>query len=175
MWSFNKKASKSGGEMITLFNHLFLYGIIGVEIGGIIMNKKRKIMGLDQGYKVIKVEEKKNGKAEAKFIYVETIVKKYKCPKCGKYTKSIHDKLKPIVLKYVKAFEFLTYIVLIKRRFICHDCKYKFTEQVTIQRENKNISNKVEQKLLKDLKQYSLSLKYIAEENNISDNTVRNI
>ena len=41
--------------------------------------------------------------------------------------------------------------------------------------ENKNISNKVEQKLLKDLKQYSLSLKYIAEENNISDNTVRNI
>lgn len=61
--------------------------------------------------------------------------------------------------------------MLIKRRFICHDCKYKFTEQVTIQRENKNISNKVEQKLLKDLKQYSLSLKYIAEENNISDNT----
>lgn len=47
--------------------------------------------------------------------------------------------------------------------------------QVTIQRENKNISNKVEQKVLKDLKQYSLSLKYIAEENNISDNTVRNI
>lgn len=47
--------------------------------------------------------------------------------------------------------------------------------QVTIQRENKNISNKVEQKVLKDLKQYSLSLKYIAEENNISDNIVRNI
>lgn len=65
--------------------------------------------------------------------------------------------------------------MLIKRRFICHGCKYKFTEQVTIQRENKNISNKVEQKLLKDLKQYSLSLKCIAEENNISDNTVRNI
>lgn len=61
--------------------------------------------------------------------------------------------------------------MLIKRRFICHDCKYKFTEQVTIQRENKNISNKIEQKVLKDLKQYSLSLKYIAEENNISDNT----
>lgn len=65
--------------------------------------------------------------------------------------------------------------MLIKRRFICHGCKYKFTEQVTIQRENKNISNKVEQKVLKDLKQYNLSLKYIAEENNISDNTVRNI
>lgn len=132
-------------------------------------------MGLDGGYKVIKVEERKEGKVIAKFIYVETTSKKCKCPKCGKHTKSVHDKLKPITLKYVKAFEFITYVVLIKRRFICHDCKYKFTEQVTIQRENKNISNKVEQKVLKDLKQYNLSLKYIAEENNISDNTVRNI
>ena len=59
--------------------------------------------------------------------------------------------------KYVKAFEFLTYVVLIKRRFMCLDCKYKFTEPVTIQRENKSISNKVEQKVLIDLKQYNLS------------------
>ena len=132
-------------------------------------------MGLDGGYKVIKVEERKEGKVIAKFIYVGTTSKKCKCPKCGKHTKSVHDRLKPITLKYVKAFEFITYIMLIKRRFICHGCKYKFTEQVTIQRENKNISNKVEQKVLKDLKQYNLSLKYIAEENNISDNTVRNI
>ena len=132
-------------------------------------------MGLDGGYKVIKVEERKEGKVIAKFIYVGTTSKKCKCPKCGKHTKSVHDRLKPITLKYVKAFEFITYIVLIKRRFICHGCKYKFTEQVTIQRENKNISNKVEQKVLKDLKQYNLSLKYIAEENNISDNTLRNI
>ena len=139
------------------------------------MNELRKIMGLDGGYKVIKVEERKEGKVIAKFIYVGTTSKKCKCPKCGKHTKSVHDRLKPITLKYVKAFEFITYIVLIKRRFICHGCKYKFTEQVTIQRENKNISNKVEQKVLKDLKQYNLSLKYIAEENNISDNTVRNI
>ena len=132
-------------------------------------------MGLDGSYKVIKVEERKEDKVIAKFIYVETTSKKCKCPKCGKHTKSVHDRLKPITLKYVKAFEFITYIVLIKRRFICHGCKYKFTEQVTIQRKNKNISNKVEQKVLKDLKQYNLSLKYIAEENNISDNTVRNI
>ena len=110
-------------------------------------------MGLDGGYKVTKVEERKEGKVIAKFIYVETTSKKCRCPKCGKHTKSVHDRLKPITLKYVKAFEFITYVVLIKRRFICHGCKYKFTEQVTIQRENKNISNKVEQKVLKDLKQ----------------------
>ena len=132
-------------------------------------------MGLDEGYKVIKTEERNEGKVTAKFIYIETTSKKCKCPKCGKYTKSVHDKLKPIILKYVKAFEFITYVILIKRRFVCHECKYKFTESVTIQREKKNISNKVEQKVLKDLKQYNLSLKYIAEENNISDNTVRNI
>ena len=132
-------------------------------------------MGLDEGYKVIKTEERNEGKVTAKFIYIETTSKKCKCPKCGKYTKSVHDKLKPITLKYVKAFEFITYVILIKRRFVCHECKYKFTESVTIQREKKNISNKVEQKVLKDLKQYNLSLKYIAEENNISDNTVRNI
>ena len=65
------------------------------------------------------------------------------------------DKLKPKVLKYVKAFDFLTYVVHIKRRLICHDCKYKFTEPVTIQRENKNISNKVKQKFLIDLKHHA--------------------
>lgn len=139
------------------------------------MNELRKIMELEGCYKVIKTEERNEGKVTAKFIYVETTLNKCKCPKCGKFTKSVHDKLKPITLKYVKAFEFITYVVLIKRRFICHGCKYKFMGQVTIQRENKNISNKIEQKVLKNLKKYSLSLKYIAEKNNISDNTVRNI
>ena len=139
------------------------------------MDELRKIMGLYGSYKVTKVEDKADGKSTAKFIYLECISKKCKCPKCDKYTKSVHDRLKPIMLKYVKALEFVTYVVLVKRRFICHDCKYKFTEPVTIQRENKNISNKVEQKVLIDLKQYNLSLKYIAEINNISDNAVRNI
>lgn len=122
------------------------------------MNELRKTMGLDVGYKVIKVEERKEDNVTAKFIYIETTLNKCKCSKCGKYTKSVHDKLKPITLKYVKAFEFIPYVVLIKRRFICHGCKYKFTESVTIQRENKNISNKIEQKVLMDLKQYNLSL-----------------
>ncbi len=60
------------------------------------MNELRKIMGLDGCYKVIKVEERKEGKVIAKFIYVETPSNKCKCPKCGKHTKSVHNKLKPI-------------------------------------------------------------------------------
>ena len=132
-------------------------------------------MGLNGNYRVTKVEDRETQKVISKFIYVECISKKYKWPKCDKYTKSVHDKLKPITLKYVKTFEYVTYLVLVKRRFICHNCKYKFTEPVIIQRKNKNISNKLEQKVLIDLKQYNLSLKYIAEANNISDNAVRNI
>ena len=139
------------------------------------MNDLKKIMGLDNGFKVFKIDEKKEGTITVKYIYVETTAKKCKCLKCGKYTSSIHDRLKPVTLKYVKAFEFTTYVILTKRRFICHDCNYKFTEEVNIQRENKSISSKLEQKILVDLKKYNLSLKYIAEENNVSDNTVRNI
>ena len=139
------------------------------------MDELRKIMGLDNKYKVIKVEGFVENKIEVKCIYVETITKKCKCPKCNKYTSSIHDKLKPVKLKFVKAFEYTTYVMLYKKRFICHDCKYKFVEPVDIQRNNKNISSQVEQKILKDLKNYNLSLVCIAEENNVSDNTVRNI
>lgn len=160
--------------MIELFYHLFLYAIIDTERGAEV-DELRKIMGLGNGYKVVKIEEGSDGKVKAKYIHVETKSSKCKCPKCGKYTKSVHDKLKPVKLKYVKAFEQVTYVMLSKKRFICHKCNYKFTEPVTIQGESKSISNKVEQKILIDLRNYNLSLKYIAEENNVSDNTIRNI
>ena len=160
--------------MIELFYHLFLYAIIDKERGAEV-DELRKIMGLGNGYKVVKIEEGSDGKVKAKYIHVETKSSKCKCPKCGKYTKSVHDKLKPVKLKYVKAFKQVTYVMLSKKRFICHKCNYKFTEPVTIQGESKSISNKVEQKILIDLRNYNLSLKYIAEENNVSDNTIRNI
>ena len=167
-------SSKSDGEMIEIFYHLFLYAIMDIE-RGVEVNELRKSMGLGNGYKVVRIEEESDGKVKAKYIYVETKSSKCKCPKCGKYTKSVHDKLKPVKLKYVKAFEYVTYVMLSKKRFICHKCHHKFTEQATIQGENKSVSNKVEQKILMDLRNYNLSLKYIAEENNVSDNTVRNI
>lgn len=49
------------------------------------MDELRKIMGLDGGYKVIKVEERKEDKVIAKFIYVETTSKK-----CRKRFKNNH-------------------------------------------------------------------------------------
>lgn len=63
---------------------------------GVEVDELRKIMGLGSGYKVVKIEEENDGKVKAKYIYIETNSSKYKCPKCGKYTKSIHDRLKPI-------------------------------------------------------------------------------
>lgn len=45
------------------------------------MNELRKTMELDGCYKVIKIEERNEGKVTAKFIYVETTLNKCKCPK----------------------------------------------------------------------------------------------
>ncbi len=139
------------------------------------MKEVKELMGLNKDYKVIRVEEVNENKQICKYVYVEKITKKEKCPICNQYTKSIHDKLKPIKLKYVKAFEYTTYLIVIKRRFMCHKCNKKFTESIILNEENKSISTKLEQKILKDLLKYNLNLKYIAEENNVSDNTVRNI
>ena len=63
---------------------------------GVEVDELRKIMGLGSGYKVIKIEEENDSKVKANYIYFETNSSMYKCPKCGKYTKSKHDRLKPI-------------------------------------------------------------------------------
>lgn len=139
------------------------------------MKSVEELMGLGKNYKVLKVEEVKEEKQIKKYIYIEKTTKKERCPICNDYTKSIHDKLKPIKLKYVKAFEYTTYLIIKKRRFICHKCNKRFTEEVIVNEENKSISTKLEQKILKDLLEYNLTLKYIAKNNNVSDMTVRNI
>ena len=140
--------------------------------------RTKRINGVDKEYQVIKVEEKVENKITYKCIHVIKKTRKEKCPYCGSYTKSIQDKLKPVKLKYLKSFEYITYLLIIKRRFICHKCNKKFTEKVNLNNSNESLSNKLKQEILKDLLNYNLSLKYInwnAYENNISDNTVRNI
>lgn len=138
------------------------------------MNDLEKILKLEN-YKIIKIEERSEKNKMIKIIYVESKNKKDKCPVCQEYTNSIHDKLKPIEIKYLKVIEQDTKVNIIKKRFICHKCKKKFTENVDLNGKGKTISNKLEQKVLKDLLNYNLSIKYIAETNNISSYTVRNI
>ena len=108
-----------------------------------------------------------------KIIYIESKTKKEKCPVCGEYTSSIHDKLKPIELKYLKIVEYDCKINIIKKRFICHKCNKRFTEKVDLNERGKTISNKLQQKILKDLLDYNLSIKYIAKTNGVSPGIVR--
>ena len=134
----------------------------------------QKLLQLED-YKILKIEERNENKRTIKVIHIESNNKKQKCPKCGKYTSSIHDRLKPIELKYLKVIEQDTKISIVKKRFICHACNYKFTEKVDLNNDGKSISNKLEQKVLKDLLNYNLSIKYIAKENNINSESVRRI
>ncbi|MDY5336145.1 MAG: ISL3 family transposase [Bacilli bacterium] len=138
------------------------------------MKEIEKILGLGN-YKILNILERNDKNKIIKIIEIETKNKKQKCPICGEYTTSIHDRLKPIELKYLKLFEYDTKIIITKKRFICHKCNKKFTEVVDLNNKGKNISNKLEQKVLKDLLNYNLSIKYIALENKINSESVRKI
>lgn len=138
------------------------------------MKEIGKLLKLED-YKIIKIEERSEKKEMKKIIYLESKNKKQKCPECGEFTNSVHDKLKPIELKYLKIGEYDSKINIVKKRFVCHKCKKKFTEDVSLNNKRKTISNKVEQKILKDLLNYNLSIRYIAKENKINDMSVRNI
>lgn len=138
------------------------------------MKEVKKILKLEN-YKILRIEERREQKKLIKVIYVESKNKKQKCPVCREYTRSIHDKLKSIELKYLKVIEQDTKVNIVKKRFICHKCNKKFTEELDINNKNKTITNKLEQKILKDLLNYNLSIKYISKENNISSDSVRRI
>ena len=71
--------------------------------------------------------------------------------------------------------EYDTKILITKKQFICHRCNKKFTESLDLNMKNHTLSNKLEQKVLRDLLNYNLSLKYKAKENNISEIELRRI
>ena len=68
------------------------------------MNDLEKILKLEN-YKIIKIEERSGNNKMIKVIYVESKNKKDKCPICNEYTSSIHDRIKPIEIKYLKVIE----------------------------------------------------------------------
>ena len=135
----------------------------------------KSLVSLEPDLDVLEVEEvKKNGKM-AKVIHISNSKKRVRCPHCKKYTRNIHDKLKPITIKYLPISGYTTYLKVYKRRFNCSNCGKRFTEDNFINDRGKNISLKLEQKVLLDLMNYNLSMRYIASSNNISDNKVRSI
>ena len=139
------------------------------------MKEVEKILGLGDDLKVTKIEEEIIGKQKYKNIYMESTRKKVRCFKCNSFTKSIHDRLKPMKLKGLKIFEIPTNLIVTKRRFICYKCNKRFTEELNINEKKSNILNDLKKKILKDLKDYNKSLKSISEENGVDDVTIRNI
>ena len=139
------------------------------------MESLEQVLNL-KNYKITSVNEVKEGNKLIKVVSVISKNNKQRCPICNEYTSSIHETLKTIVLKYLRLFEQDTRILITKKkRFICHKCKKKFTEEVDLNNQGKTISNKLEQKILKDLLNYNISIAYIDKDNGLSPGTVRKI
>lgn len=67
------------------------------------MNEIKELVGLkDYKIKILKVTEIVLNNEKIKVITIVGTTKKVKCPICKKYTSNIHDKLKPMRIKYLK-------------------------------------------------------------------------
>lgn len=76
-----------------------------------------ELVGLEPDLNILEIEEvKKKGKI-VKIIHVSNGKARVRCPICKKYARSIHDKLKPIEIKYLKMADYTTYLKVYKRRF----------------------------------------------------------
>ena len=120
--------------------------------------------------KIINVEEN-NGIIE---VSIENKKKKVRCPKCNKFTSSVHGKNKPIKSKYLKACEQRVILIINKKRYHCYNCGNIFTEDLNINTENGNISKALLIKIRKELLKYNQNFKSIAEECRVSSMTVIN-
>lgn len=138
------------------------------------MKEVKELLGLKRNkVKVIKVEEQIEQGEKIKVISLVGTVNKVKCPICLKYTSSIHDKLKPMTIKYNKIVDKKCYLILHKRRFICHRCNKRIVEDLGINLANRSIANSLEIKVRKDLLKPNFNIKQIAKDNGISEDKVR--
>ena len=130
------------------------------------------LIGLNS--KDIKIININQNERELIEIGVESRRKKVRCPICNKFTSSVHDKLKPIRSVYLDSCGTNVDLIIHKKRYHCYNCGKIFTEEININAAKGNISNKVKIQIRKDLLNYNLSLKYIAEKNRVSITTIEN-
>ena len=135
------------------------------------MKEYYMLLGLNQKeIKIIDVKEK-DGIIE---VSIENRKKKVRCPKCNKFTSSVHGKNKPIRSKYLKSCEQKVNLIINKKRYHCYNCGNIFTEDLNINTENGNISKSLLIKIRKELLKYNQNFKSIAEECEVSSQTVIN-
>ena len=135
----------------------------------------KELVGLEPDLDILEVEEVKRQGKIVKIIHISNGRTRVRCSYCNKYSRSIHSKLKPMEIKYLTIAGYTVYLKVYKKRFYCKACNKVFTENNYINGTRKRISMKTEQNILMDLKNYNLSVKYIGEKNNVTDNTVRNV
>ncbi len=99
--------------------------------------------------------------------------KKVRCPKCEQFTSSVHDVRKPIKSKCLDVTDQQVILEIIKRRFTYHKCNKTFTEALDLSGKDGSISNKLKIQIRKNLLDYNLSMRKIAERNHVSDYIVR--
>lgn len=116
------------------------------------MKEIEKLLKLGDDLKITKIEEVN----QEKLIYVESKRNKVRCTKCNCFTKSVHDKLKPMVIKDLKIYEYHTKLIVTKRRFNCYKCQSRFTEELNINEKNRSISKKLRLKIQLDLLDYNI-------------------
>lgn len=121
--------------------------------------------------KITDIKEDGNGVLE---VSVESRKNKVRCPNCNKFTKSVHDKIKPIKSIYSDSCGTKINLIINKKRYHCYGCKKIFTEELKLNTKNGSISNRVKIHIRKDLLNYNLSFKYISEKNRMSITTVEN-
>ena len=121
--------------------------------------------------KILDVNQRGNGLIE---VDMENRKKKVRCPICDKFTSSVHGKLKPIKSVYLDSCGSKVDLIIHKKRYHCYSCNKIFTEELNINTSKGNVSNKVKIQIRKDLLNYNLSLKYIAEKNRVSITFVEN-
>ena len=140
------------------------------------MKEVKELLGLkDKKIKILKVTEEVIKGKKIKVVVIKGVTTKVKCPICNKYTKSIHDELKPVNLKFVKVAENECRLKVIKRRFICHKCKKRITEDLELNNTKRTVTNNLEIKIRKDLLKANFNIKQISEDNGVSEDKVRKI
>ena len=136
------------------------------------MNDYYLLIGLNRKeVKITNISQNDKGIVE---VSIESKKKKVRCSLCGKFTSSVHDKLKPIRSVYLDSCGTNVDLIIYKKRYHCYNCNKIFTEDLAINTSKGNISNKVKIQIRKDLLNYNLSFKYIADKNRVSMTTVEN-
>ena len=106
-------------------------------------------------------------------VELESRKEKVRCINCKKFTGSVHDKLKPIRSVYTDSCGEEVNLIIHKRRFHCYNCGKIFTEEMNLNSKDGNISNAVKIQIRKDLLNYNLTIKMIAEKNHVTSGIVR--